>query len=724
MLGLGAAARRLYGSSLKLAGAIARVQPPIQYNAARSAINNFQPDATSCSSSTAFKYSTSAAYRVGFVWLYIGGFLLSINSDDTICVSYGDALAEDVLRSNNRTSPLANKPEFPKKVCIYRRLSGDEKTRLIVLQPGQHRDDLQCHIKHIHSLQDQEYEALSYTWGEESKEHSIFFAGREFKVTTNLDAALRQLRLIDKVRVLWVDAICIDQNDDAEKSRQVRIMQEIYANAKQVVVWLGVGTEKDSRAFGCLKSLSVRVDDEYASRFLSRLGWYRARNGRVFSGGAYQPMITNMEYEHLTSLLQREWFRRTWVIQEVASSKSVIVYCGHQSIPWETLATVYMQLGDHFLPVSQLGGADAHHSLENITAIEAARRSQRGPLSMSLFHILVATSRSKCKDQRDKVFAVMGLAKDGIESATLLPDYNRGGDKTEVFTIFKAFTVADMTHYKRLRALSCASGPKNSVGLPSWVPDWIQLQNSHPFTRYSDRTKFCASGHTSPELWFSSGNTTLHVVGKQVDSIDVLGTKSSFTKAIAVFEIDMPKIARIEQSYHWLRECQDLSRDAHGNLTTKRYNELCRTLTCGLTDEAFPMPARFPEQFAKYFEFISSASGRFRDYLVEAQTTDCGIRGLDESTPHLTTLAFVEASLDRWSSARRFSVTKQGRLACVPKDSEKGDIICILFGGEVPYVLRPTSDGFYAVVGECYVDGIMHGESLSSDRVSREFKLR
>ncbi|OCK74060.1 HET-domain-containing protein [Lepidopterella palustris CBS 459.81] len=639
-------------------------------------------------------------------------------------INYDKELQDDVIRSNNYTSYLARKPCHPKDAFNYPRLSHDEKTRLIILEPGEPEDDLQCHIKHVHSLQDQEYEALSYAWSEESKEHSIVCSGRKLRLTANLDAALRQLRFVDGVRVLWVDAICINQNDEAEKSRQVRIMQEIYANAKQVVVWLGSGTEQDDRALGCLKNISTRMGGEYASRFLARLGWYRARSGRIFSGGAHKPMITDMEYEHLITLLRREWFCRTWIVQEVASSKSAIVYCGSQSILWETLATVYMGLGDHFIPVSQLGGEDAHHSLENITAIETARRSQRGPLPMSLFHILVTTSRSKCKDQRDKIFAVIGLAKDWMERAIILPDYNKGGEEREVLKTFKAFAVADIIHYKHLRALSCASGPRATSPLPSWVHDWRTLQNSHPFTRYSDRTKFCASGCTKPEAWFSTDNTILHVVGKQVDSIDVLGREPTFTKTIAVFEINMPKISEIKQSYRWLQECQDLSRDAHGTLTTERYSELCRTLTCGLTDEAFPMPAQYPEYFAKYFDFMSSASERFQEYLLEAQTTVHGIRGLDESIPHFREFAVVEASLDRWSSTRRFSVTRKGRLACVPKDSEEGDVICILFGGEVPYVLRPTSDGFHAVVGECYVDGIMHGESLSYATASREFRLR
>lgn len=122
--------------------------------------------------------------------------------------------------------------------------------------------------------------------------------------------------------------------------------------------------------------------------------------------------------------------------------------------------------------------------------------------------------------------------------------------------------------------------------------------------------------------------------------------------------------------------------------------------------------------------FISSIAERFIDYLNESNTIVNRVRGLDEVIPHFEIYMIIKASLDRWSSRRRFSVTSKGRLACVPKTSREGDAICILFGGEVPYILRPTGDGFYTIVGECYINNIIHGESLSHDTISREFRLR
>jgi len=122
-------------------------------------------------------------------------------------------------------------------------------------------------------------------------------------------------------------------------------------------------------------------------------------------------------------------------------------------------------------------------------------------------------------------------------------------------------------------------------------------------------------------------------------------------------------------------------------------------------------------------EFVASAPERFSDYLVDSQTSPQGILGLNEVIPGFKTHSIIERSIDRWSSKRRFCTTTNGALACVPKDSREGDLICVLFGGEVPYILRPTGTGFYWVIGECYVHGIMHGESLSHDTGTREFQM-
>lgn len=463
--------------------------------------HDFRARGFSSSSKAALKSTASASVLVSLMGFTIWFGNTSSLSNDGFQFAKSTLVQERNIEPSDRATDFG-KGSRPSNITLtYPQLSENEKTRLIILEPGEPTDALRCHFKHVCSLKDHEYEELSYVWGEESSDHTIQCSGMKIQITANLDDALRQLRYTDRTRLLWVDAISINQKDLVERSHQVRIMREIYANAAQVVIWLGRVAEGDARAFSSLQALKSVLIGQNDSWFLVRLGWYRDKNGRVFSGGAHRSMVTDIEYEHLVTLLRREWFRRTWVIQEVASSRSATVYCGNQTISWELLADVYMRLGDRFLPVSQMGGEDAHHSLENITAIERARRSHSGPLSMSLFHILLATRFSSCKDQRDKIFAVIGLAKNWEKRRALMPDYDANEGK--VLEAFKEFAVADINHHKDLRVLSCASGPNASSSLPSWVSDWRAVENVHPLTRYSERTRFCASGGMKPEAWHS-----------------------------------------------------------------------------------------------------------------------------------------------------------------------------------------------------------------------------
>jgi len=107
-------------------------------------------------------------------------------------------LQEDALKSNDHHITDLSRKLFPSNIAVtYPRLSKDEKTRLLILKPGEPDDQLECHLKHVRSLQDHEYEALSYVWGETSTKHVMQCSGMKIHITANLDSALRQLRYVN-----------------------------------------------------------------------------------------------------------------------------------------------------------------------------------------------------------------------------------------------------------------------------------------------------------------------------------------------------------------------------------------------------------------------------------------------------------------------------------------------------------------------------------------------
>jgi hypothetical protein len=129
------------------------------------------------------------------------------------------------------------------------------------------------------------YEALSYVWGSEDTPASLFISGYQLPITQNLCAALGCLQHSSTPRVLWVDAVCIDQNNESEKQQQIQLMAEIYAKASHVIVWLGPGRPMGRQALYILGKAGE------STRFVY-----------------FQSAV-----EKVQTLLDGEWFQRIWV---------------------------------------------------------------------------------------------------------------------------------------------------------------------------------------------------------------------------------------------------------------------------------------------------------------------------------------------------------------------------------------------------------------------------
>jgi hypothetical protein len=138
------------------------------------------------------------------------------------------------------------------------------------------------------------YRALSYVWGSEDKPRSIMVDEQNFNVTQNLYLALFRLQNHTCPRIIWVDAVCINQTDEKEKEGQIPLMAEIYAKASCVVVWLGEAEDDSDRALE-----AIRLTGELSTRL---------SNVDIFQ-------------QAIRQLLQRQWFRRIWVRSTVLSIK-------------------------------------------------------------------------------------------------------------------------------------------------------------------------------------------------------------------------------------------------------------------------------------------------------------------------------------------------------------------------------------------------------------------
>ncbi|KAF2022634.1 HET-domain-containing protein [Setomelanomma holmii] len=250
------------------------------------------------------------------------------------------------------------------------------------------------------------YEALSYVWGDPCNTLPIFVEEHSFPVTVNLHAALSRLRDHFLQRIVWVDSICINQADGEEKRGQIQSMAKIYGQANRVIVWLGDAADDSDRA----------VEE------------IRIAAGKQFGKQSTDFSTDETLQQAIRALLRRPWFRRIWVLQEIAAARHVRVMCGSLEIGgyafcsgleslkhfYETLpelrslihSVVYLMEGAIFRP-------DYRTSLSDRVSLEICPLGEL----IEMFHTREATLL------HDKVYALLGMSSDNTNAAGLSPDY-------------------------------------------------------------------------------------------------------------------------------------------------------------------------------------------------------------------------------------------------------------------------------------------------------------
>ncbi|KAE9369831.1 HET-domain-containing protein, partial [Stipitochalara longipes BDJ] len=222
------------------------------------------------------------------------------------------AKLEEILDAVTREIASQESLRHRNNTFIYDTLNSEKhEIRLVYIEKSATNDPLQAHLVPVSLDDDPSFEALSYVWGDQQHPGILNLNGHELEITNNLKAALLQLRLETKDRVLWVDAICINQEDLKERSEQVQMMREIYSKAKRTIVWLG----------------EPEADSDLAMTFLKKLETHPAPE--EFALNTLNSIQDDTLYDSLQSLLvKRPYWRRLWIIQELFCARDVVVHCG------------------------------------------------------------------------------------------------------------------------------------------------------------------------------------------------------------------------------------------------------------------------------------------------------------------------------------------------------------------------------------------------------------
>jgi len=552
----------------------------------------------------------------------------------------------------------------------------------------QRDDDLICHFS-IVSLDEPviQYEALSYVWGTRMHNNRVFVQGEPIAVTENLYLALQNLRFTDKERILWVDALSINQSNDKERTHQVSLMSSIYKRAWNVVIWLGETFNDCDLAMDYLKQLGGDKN--------LHLNPSLSPSIRVAGESVDSVQIQNA----LKEFFSLPWWTRVWTVQEWVLGRQTVFQCGQQFLDGQIVRKSVRHFFHHRHQCCFKLDDLNEDSLFNCFLVMESMEYIRLLLNKVSFPYIISQFLARqATDMRDKVYGMLGLATGQYENL-IEAEYSYSVEE-----VFEASTMKMIQRTGTLEVLShIPTFLQRTLNLPSFVPDWTATVGDDP--RYTNWLNWL--GH-------------LHLYdacrGEAAD-IKVIAPGRIAVKGIIVDEIESTGSEPFTVSYEaLLQEMHDLA-DMDGD-TEQIYCDTSVTrkvafwLTiCGST-ENFLDPDRDNRPFFRRiptptdFSRFEKWEGWFPSHSVTLVDPDI----LSVHTPFSVMV-----------KGRKFAVTKCGYMGFCPIQCKKGDVITVLAGGTVPFVLRPDEsarksglEGGYTVIGDSYVHSIMDGEAVAS----------
>ncbi|KAF4628844.1 hypothetical protein G7Y89_g9300 [Cudoniella acicularis] len=648
---------------------------------------------------------------------------------------------------------IENKPkDLPKGPPIYSNLdSSTDEIRLLELLPGEPGSKIRCRmwISRCLSSQlafqspehfNQEYEALSYVWGDPQLCRLIWVNSKIFPVARNLEIVLENLRHPTEVRTLWIDAICINQNDMAERSSQVLLMKKIYCRADKVLIWLGEQDLESDMAFDVLEAL--------------------------FSRGAPRPSKTlpstftslyQLEEYHFAALKstfsQRAWWKRIWIIQEAVFAKEAELVCGRRSISWSLIGRLInhqnRQSTNPTVKYTEMGTRLAS-VMETAILITTLRKRHHKPLGndslvyempykTTLDSLVTIFERNNCTDPRDRIYGLLGLAD--YMFSRVWPDYTK-----PPMSVFRDATMSIIYNNDSLNILayvyrSSESSRYPKQGVLSWVPDFSAMREFSTLVSSSmpkPHSLYACSRNYSydrEQLQIQSWpKSSLLVDTIAYDYIEEIVCEASVLHQN--WKLTLQKWDPFQQSNH-LYISDDLNLEDLDDYWRALMLDVVRPI--GWPTRLKLVEAdmnRYRFAFLNWSESPVARILRTRytsdpQYLTDNHTSKILSGQIVKEPEEKVSLDDVLGShLHGWS----FCKTSKGHLGWIPNIACPGDSIHVVAGSSLPLILRNTEEGevsisdlgvdswenrhtFFRLVGTAYIHGIMDGEAIEDSAI-------
>lgn len=540
-----------------------------------------------------------------------------------------------------------------------------------------------------------DYEALSYAWGSDDDMPFVTVSGRNegtLRITQNLDIALRHLRYEDKHRMIWVDAVCIDQSDHGkvEKSRQVAGMGVVYSTATRVIVWLGPQQDESEKALDIMEHVGRCVDVVKSFDTFRASSECPEKDKEWANPGGCLP-FRDGQLEPVLRLFQRPYFHRVWIRQEICLANAATIYCGTRTLDWEVFRKAvvcfrFKARRSSCLAKEHYNDFDkARRSMYNIFRVKA------GAYSYTFIRYILG--EAECRNPVDKIFAMLALLCGSDRRLDVIPDYQR-----ETEDVYSDVARRVIVRGRELKLLESCVLSTRRLAIPSWTPDW-----SVPLPLSAELwTTWSACGWITYEVVVPNDHQ-LHVRGVAVARVRAV------TNTIPRIKDDNVRCAMIMEELR--KVTPDAADLASRNITRHRWAEaLCIALLSPYIAECHYPAKVWRVQLQQYVEALELIQSTTADLKTLAGETSIQLKRLLNKIYHACT-------------GLCFFICDRGYVGLTYAGVKEGDLVSVVLSEKFPVLLRPLpisspdKTQMWEVVSVAMVGGLANGEAIYGDRL-------
>lgn len=585
----------------------------------------------------------------------------------------------------------------------------DREIRLIRLLPDSFEAPIHCELFEA-SLEQPElqYQAISYTWGDASITQCIECNGLDVDVTISLGTALRAFRHPEDVRVVWADAICINQADAEERNRQVSMMGDVYRTASSVLVWLGVNEVDDEDG--------IRTAFE-AMKYVTKLCHCIAEDS-----GSVDPSIQDLvdvsvaqNVDDILASLEvfynRPYWKRTWCIQEIYLARELEVWLGPHKVSGAVAGTFTSWFSNKVaksptdFPINALlwiCSSASQLSVHSADARAVPVKPEGTKIWQDFLQVLSGYRYQQVTDKRDRIYGLLGIADSCEMTVSVKINYNWSYE-----AIVQDLVKDTISQRGNLGILAYVGGTNQDGNTPSWIPRWDLGLGRMPLNEtmyyaglggYEDIPKamFPSKALEISPLWFSK-NSVLELPGVVFDHVGALSQQMKPINPIHLNEadhyLDADPVARDWFTKISTELSQTTASRSLDELSQEAVFKLATTLTGGATSLRHMVAYTHLEQLNPLTEIGEQYLKHFWAFAK---------RRPDPEQPDIDGRHFNYMAA-RVCMNSHFFVTSEGQVGLAPGGVEVGDVVVVLHGGYYPFLLRKSesvADGYTLVGGK------------------------